>query len=286
MKTILIPTDFSDISKNAVVYGFHLAQSIGAEIQLVHILEIYKFAAGTSEAELISTILPAENIAEMEKAAKQSFEDFVAQILQQVPSGVPYRTEVVTGHLVNEMIVRSAMPDIDLIILSVSSSQDLMTRFTHNTISTILSEAQCPVLVVPSGFAYKPIKHVVFATDFLKEELDMLAHFLNSFTIFAPKLTILHVTSKGVDFTTELKMAGMKQLITEKTHYQNFTFQLKSHKNIVQGIIEHTAEADLLLMLKEYEGFFKSLFEASKAEKITHYLKIPMLSYRIENFVK
>jgi nucleotide-binding universal stress UspA family protein len=284
MKTILIPTDFSDISKNAVAYGFQLAQNIGAEIKLVHVLEIYKFAAGTSEAELISTILPAENIQEMEDAARKSFDNFLSDILPRVSTTVPYQTNVITGHLVNEMVVQSALPGIDLIILAVSGSQDLMTRFTHNTISAILSEAQCPVMVVPSNFAFRPMKQVVMASDFQKEELDMIANFLNSFNVFNPQITILHVTNRPVDFRTELKMAGMKQLVTEKTHYHNFDFRLKNHKNVVQGIIEQTAGADLLLMLKEHEGFFKSLFEASKAEKITHYLKIPMLSYRIENF--
>jgi len=235
MKTILIPTDFSNISKNAVVYGFQLAHSIGAEIQLVHILEIYKFAAGTSEAELISTILPADNISEMEAAAKKSFENFVADVISQVPSGVSYHTKVVTGHLVNEMIVQSAMPGIDLIILAVSGSQDLMTRFTHNTISAILSEAQCPILIVPSDFSFHPPKHIIFATDFQKEELDILLSFLGSFSIFEPQLTILHVTNKPVDFNTELKMAGMKQLIAEKTNYKNVAFRLKSHKKCSTG---------------------------------------------------
>ncbi|MGC8823671.1 MAG: universal stress protein [Bacteroidales bacterium] len=286
MNTILIPTDFSDISKNVVSYGFHLAHSIGAKIQLVHILEIYKFAAGTSEAELISTILPAENIQEMEEAAGQSFEKFLEGILPQVPADVPFQTRVVTGHLVNEMVIQSAMPDVDLIILAVSGSQDLMTRFTHNTISAVLSEAQCPVMVVPSDFTFRPLRQVVLATDFQKEEVDMVESFLKNFGIFAPQLTILHVTNKPVDFKTELKMAGMKQLVAEKTQYEQFTFRLKSHKNVVQGIIEQTTDADLLLMLKEHEGFFKSLFEASKTEKITHFLKIPMLSYRIENFAK
>ncbi|MCX7985956.1 MAG: universal stress protein [Bacteroidales bacterium] len=286
MKKILIPTDFSEISKNAVKYGFHLAEKIEAEIHLVHVLEIYKFAAGTSEAELISTILPAENISEMEETAQKSFENFMALIMQQVPSSVPFKTKVVTGHLVNEMVVQSSMPDVDLLILAVSSSQDLITRFTHNTLSAILSEAQCPVMVVPSTYGYKPIQKVVFATDFQKEELDMLDRFLQIFGKYVPELNILHVSPKPIDFNTELKMAGMRQLVAEKIQYSKLDFTLTHHKNVVQKILEQTSNADLLLMLKEHEGFFKSLFEASKTEKITHFLKIPMLSYRIENFSK
>jgi hypothetical protein len=108
MKTILIPTDFSDISKNSIVYGFHLAEKLKLKVELVHVLELYKFAAGTSEAELISTILPADNIQEMEISAMESFKKMHAEIIGQLPPDIPYTTRVTSGHLVNEMIVESA----------------------------------------------------------------------------------------------------------------------------------------------------------------------------------
>ncbi len=286
MNKILIPTDFSDISKNAAIYGFQLAEQINAEIELLHILEIYKFAAGTSEAELISTILPAENIAEMEETAKNSFDFFIETIKNTQPIRVPYQTKVVTGHLVNELIVQSSMPETKLIILSVSSNQDLATRFTHNTISAILSESTCPIMVLPSNCTYKPILKVVFATDFKEEELNMLKKFLSLFINFNPTITVLHVTNKSIDFKTKLLMAGMFNTLSEETGYKHFSSKTLYCKNLVQGIIEQSKEADLLLMLKEHEGFFKSLFEVSKTEKITHYLTIPMLSYRSEKIIK
>ncbi len=280
MKKILIPTDFSDTSKNSVIYAFELAHQLQCEVELIHVLEIYKYAAGTSEAELISTILPSENIQEMEDLAKKSFESFMLDINSKINSSVPYRTRVVSGHLVNEIIVQSAIPEYCLLVLAVSSSQDLATRFTHNTISAILSDAGCPVIIVPSNYSYKTIQKVVLATDFNSADLDIIQKFLNMFNQLNPELTILHVTNKSIDFKLELKMAGMKQLVYEKIKYNKVNFKLTTAKNIVQGIIEEAKNADLLIMLKEHEGFIKSLFEASKVEKITHFLKIPMLSFR------
>jgi nucleotide-binding universal stress UspA family protein len=279
MKKILIPTDFSDISKNAVIFAFHMAEKLNVEIELIHVLEIYKFAAGTSEAELISTILPAENIAEMESSAKESFETFMQSIIPLVPSSVKYNINIVTGHLINEMAVRSAMPETDLIVLGVSCTQDLVTRFTHSTISSILLESQCPVLIIPSCYLYAPFGKVIVPVDFQETEIKMIEYFLSTFQGFNPQIKIIHVT-RSIDFDVELKMTGMKHLIEERTSYKEISYQLIIHKNIVQGILEQVKDANLLLMLKENEGFIKSLFESSKTEKITHYLRIPMLSYR------
>ena len=281
MKQIIIPTDFSDISRNSIIYGFRLAEKLNFRVHLVHVLELYKFAAGTSEAELISTILPADNIQEMEESAKVSFKKMLDEMAKDIPAQVSYEMQVISGHLVNEMVVQSATDNTELMILAVAGSQDLISRFTHNTISAIISDAACPILVVPSGFTYRDPSKVVLATDFNKSDLNLLDSFLSLYKLFSPTIKVIHITQKQSDFKTELKFAGFKQLAIERAHYDSIDFSLQMNKNVVQGILDFlkVENADMLLMLKEHEGFFKSLFETSKTEKIAHYLKIPMISF-------
>jgi nucleotide-binding universal stress UspA family protein len=282
MKKLLIPTDFSDISKNSIVYGFQLAEILNLEVNLVHVLEIYKFAAGTSEAELISTILPADNIQEMEKSAMASFQKLFDELKSEHSFSAPYTTKVIPGHLVNEMVVQSGNDENKFMVLAVAGNQDLITRFTHNTISSIINDAVCPVIIVPSGFSFKLPTNVLFATDFNKADLDVLSKFIHVFGEFNPEIEVLHVTPKPIEFKTELKFAGFKQLIIDKKETATISFKLKSHKHVVQGILEaiKADNSDMLIILKEHENFFKSLFDTSKAEKIAHFLKIPMISYR------
>ncbi len=281
MKRLLIPTDFSDISKNSIIYGFNLAHNLGLNVSLMHILELYKFAAGVSETELISTILPVENIKEMEASATESFKKIMEDLNSKFPSDVAYDIKVVSGQLANELMIESSVPDTNLMIVAVAGSQDLISRFTNSTISSLIEDSACPVMIIPSGFSYQTIKKVVLATDFRKADIEVLEKFIHLFGKFNPEIKVLHISSKANDFKTELKFAGFKQLVTEKIDYQNITFQLSSHKNVVQSITESlkNENADLLLMLKEHESFFKSLFETSKTEKITHYIKIPMISF-------
>jgi nucleotide-binding universal stress UspA family protein len=281
MKRLLIPTDFSDISKNSIKYGFQLAAKLNLNIQLVHVLELYKFAVGTSESELISTILPAENIVEMESLAMGSFKKMLEGLQGSLPSEVNYDFKVVSGHLVNEMVVESALDETELMILAVAGNQDLITRFTHNTISAIIKDAACPVLVIPSGYSFQPVVKVILATDFNKADLEMFSRFIQLFTQFNPHVEVLHISPKAIDFKTELKFAGFKQLIAEKNTYPNVSFKIINHKNVVQGTIEtlKADNADMLLILKEHDNFFKSLFESNKTNKIAHFLKVPMISY-------
>ena len=280
MKRLLIPTDFSEISKNSIIYGFHLAEQLGLTVHLLHVLELYKFAAGTSEAELISTILPTDNIHEMQLASQESFNKLMNELKPDIPSNVAYEIKVTPGHLINEMIVESAI-NTEILILAVARTQDLITRFTNNTISSIIAEASCPVMVIPSRYSFKSIGKVILATDFNKADFQILDEFIKLYGKYQPDIEVIHISQKLNDFKTELKFAGFKQMISEKINYPKISFKLVHHKHVVQGIIEtlKSDNADLLLMLKEHEGFFKSLFEVSNAERIAHFLKIPMLSY-------
>lgn len=280
MKKLLIPTDFSDISKNSIVYGFHIAELLNLEVNLVHVLELYKFAAGTSEAELISTILPADNIQEMEVAATESFTRLMDDIRSQYTSTAPYTIKVVAGHLINEMVVQSGNDDIEFMVLAVAGNQDLITRFTHNTISSIINDAVCPVLIVPSGFVFRIPSKVLLATDFNKSDLDVLSIFIHVFGQFTPDIEVVHIAPKVIDFKTELKFAGFKQLILERKDSSKIDFKLINNKHVVQGLLDtiKADDVDMLIMLKEHDSFFTSLF-ANKTERIAHYLKIPMISF-------
>jgi nucleotide-binding universal stress UspA family protein len=281
MKKLIVPTDFSDISKNSIICSFKIASELNLKVNLIHVLELYKFAAGISETELISTILPVDNIQELEASAMVSFNKMMDELKPLLPSEVEFETKVISGNLVNEMIVESTKEETAMMTIAVASTQDLITRFTHNTISSILEDAACPVIMIPSGYNYKSFSNVVLATDFNKYDIDILQFFLSTFGKINPKITVLHVSSKPCDFKSELKLAGFKQIVNDKIPNNAIDFKMICNKNVTQGIMENLKilNADMLLMLKEHEGFFKSLFETSKTEKITHYLKIPMLSF-------
>jgi nucleotide-binding universal stress UspA family protein len=281
MKSIIIPTDFSDISRNSINYGFELASRLGFKIQLVHVLELYKFAAGTSETEILSTILPADSIKEMQETAEVSFKKLIDDLKEQFGNKVDFEHKIIPGHLVNEMIAEAADDDTEMILLAVAETQDLVTRFTQGTISAIVAEASCPVMVVPSKVVFTPCSRILYATDFNKADINALLHCINTFEKFNPHITVLHISTKASDFKTELKFAGFKQMILESTSFKNIDFKLTQNKQVVNGIVQEilTDQADILVMLKEHEGFFRSLFETSKTDKITHLLKIPMISY-------
>jgi nucleotide-binding universal stress UspA family protein len=281
MKRLLIPTDFSDISKNSIVYGFQLAAKLNLEVFMLHVLDLYKFAAGISESEIISTILPADNIKELEASATDSFNKMLEEIKDELPAKVQYKIKVTSGNLANEIISESTIEDTEIMILAVSGNLDLISRFSHRTISAIIEEASCPVIIVPSGFSFKMAEKVVLATDFHRTDLEMIDRFISLFGKYNPLILVLHVATKTNDFKSELKFIGFKQMVQEKIAYANIEFKMIVHKNVVKGILEtvNTESADALLMLKEHESFFKSLFETNKTEKITHFLKIPMISY-------
>jgi len=64
VKRILVPTDFSEHSQKAVIYGAELAANFGAELHLLHAVESTPIMYGETAA-----YFPPEAAADIEAAA-------------------------------------------------------------------------------------------------------------------------------------------------------------------------------------------------------------------------
>ena len=70
-KHILIPTDGSDLSRKAVIYGTQLAKSVGARVTGISISEPYHIAS--MDAVLVAET-PEEHEAQMARVAERALE--------------------------------------------------------------------------------------------------------------------------------------------------------------------------------------------------------------------
>ena len=74
MKRILIPTDFSEASANSIQYGLKMAAGHDVTVTVIHVIELYKYAAGTSESEIYTELSSNDRTAFIKKNAEEEFE--------------------------------------------------------------------------------------------------------------------------------------------------------------------------------------------------------------------
>jgi nucleotide-binding universal stress UspA family protein len=72
LKKILVPTDFSEHSSKALLYGSELARKFGAELHLMHAIEMTPLMYGEG------AYIAPETEAEIEAAATKQLESLLA----------------------------------------------------------------------------------------------------------------------------------------------------------------------------------------------------------------
>jgi nucleotide-binding universal stress UspA family protein len=143
IKTILVPVDFSNCSREGLRYAIAFANEFGAKIILMHATYLgYIYSAeGTAMYDIPG----------LQKAARQNAERKMRELVRSVNFGaVKFEAAFTDGSPVIDICALAKQHDIDLIITSTHG----YTGFTHVLIGSIAEQvvrhAPCSVLVVPS----------------------------------------------------------------------------------------------------------------------------------------
>jgi nucleotide-binding universal stress UspA family protein len=143
VKTILVPIDFSNCSREGLEYAIGFAAEFGAKIILVH--ATYLGYVYSSEGTAIY------DIPGLQKAARKTAQHKMRELIRSVNFGaVKFETAFTDGSPVIDICSFAKDHDVDLIITSTHG----FTGFTHVLIGSIAEQvvrhAACSVLVVPS----------------------------------------------------------------------------------------------------------------------------------------
>ena len=141
LKHILIPTDFSEPSYSAVKYGRALAESFGAALHVLHVVEDPVLYAPTSEG-----YVPFPNFQEeMEKNAQE----WLGKVLTAADRE-RFQARLVTrrGSPFVEIVRYAKSENIDLIVMGTHGRGPIAHMLLGSVAEKVVRKAPCPVLTV------------------------------------------------------------------------------------------------------------------------------------------
>jgi len=142
LKKILVPTDFSEYSADALKYGCALSEKFDSDLHLLHVLQ--DLVAMVPEPGLAFPP-PGNYMQELQQSAEQS--------LQQLPeSGWVHGPNIVretrTGPPFVEIVRYAKEHDIDLIVIGTHGRSGLAHVLLGSVAEKVVRKAPCPVLSV------------------------------------------------------------------------------------------------------------------------------------------
>ena len=142
---VLVTTDFSPAGDHAVNHAFRLAADHGAEVLLLHVLEMV-VAPNPVYAYYPTDPLTPEVRARAESDARQALEDRVPKTGGL--ADIPHQTLVVPGMPAEEIIRVAEAHQVDLIVISTHGRTGLTHFILGSTAERVIRHVHCPVLVV------------------------------------------------------------------------------------------------------------------------------------------
>src|SRR5262245_41540581 len=139
---ILVPTDFSKHSQNALAYAAAFAEKFGAELHLLHVVQDLSLILPDPVTGAPAIGPPIDQLtAAVQVALKKLIQD---NNLQQLT----VHTEVREGTPFLEIVRFAKEKDVDLIIMGTHGRSGLVHVLLGSVTEKVVRKAPCPVLTV------------------------------------------------------------------------------------------------------------------------------------------
>jgi nucleotide-binding universal stress UspA family protein len=279
MNKILIPTDFSDASINSIFYGLTMGENRSIQFILIHVIELYKYAAGTSESEIYTELSKKDRAASFTKNAEEAFKKLTDEINQRFPSHPPIETKIVSGTLINEIHKAADREEVFMIIIS-GPNKRLKNQSASNHYS-IINKIKHPIMIIPRQAIPKVPGRLLYASSIVESDVKAISLLSSYAEKLNSEVLVLHVIQKENDFYQELIFKGFTRILSENISYPKIKYISHSDKKVIKGIetVAKTEGADLLVMMKKRRSLLTSIINKNNTEQLVFSGNIPLLYY-------
>jgi len=141
IRQILAPTDFSEYSKQAIVSAYELAQTFGAKLILLHVVELPVYPVEAFLPSAVGTTL----LDDLERQAR-------LHLAQLLPKAEHAKVEVMcliaVGTPYYKIIEVANAKKVDLIVMATHGRTGLSHLVMGSVAERVLRMAPCPVLTI------------------------------------------------------------------------------------------------------------------------------------------
>jgi len=274
MKTVLIPTDFSKNSWNAVEYAVSLFKDIPCNFYVLHVGRIDQ-----SGVEGNSFTMPTERLDAPVKEKLSELFKRIASITTNVQHNFIALQEY--GNLVNSIRNTVAEKKVDLIVMGTKGASGVQQAVVGSNTGDVITKVHCNLLVIPEKANPIRPKEIAFPTDF---------NILYSHLILESISEMLHISGANLRVINVSKPTGrlnrtqkqhkhyledyLEELFSDSHSFQTITDE--KVKNAIEGFAAR-GNIDMVIMVAKNLNYLQQLLFDSTIEKLSFHTTVPLL---------
>ncbi len=275
MKRIVLPTDFSENSINAIRYAMRLFENETCTFYLLNTFTPAAYYVGT-------TMMNSNSALQLEQVAidnsRQGLDEVEATINQEFSN--PKHTiekRPAFNLLVSEILALEEEMDIDLIVMGTQGATGAKEVFLGTQTMYTIKNVSCPVIAVPSDFQYDTPKEILFPSDF---KFDTT----NPYLPLVKEISEHHAAR--VNILNAYHGEPLSDDQNEKKDFLGSYFENSAHifhtaegMDVVEAVEEFQVKhkINFLVMIHNRHSFFENLLFKPVINQIAYHTAVPFL---------
>jgi len=273
MKRILLPTDFSDNSFEAIRYALLLFKDVECFFCLLHTYTppIYQmeYLLGSPGQIGLGDVMQETSMTQLEKLKSRLENQY------ENPKHI-FTVHTAFNTILGEVSETVEAENIDIIVMGTKGATGAKEiLFGSNTVH-VIKKAKCPVIAIPPKFEYEAPKEILFPTDYEieynKKKIELLLVISRE---HKSRINVMHVRAGyDLNIVQEKHKAQLEKLLGNIALFHEI-----SDNGIITAINEfqQKTKINLLIMVQDKHTFMNRLFIEPVIKKIGFHITVPFM---------
>lgn len=274
MKTILLPSDFSENSLNAIDYALEMYRDEKVKFVLLHAYKVFDYY----ENSMLSAKPGDTALESARKDVEIDLKELAEEISEKAGKEHEFTTAshnlLLTDAIKKELKARRT----HLIVIGTqghTGAKEVM--YGSNTMEIMEDIEKCPILAIPANAGFHPPEEIVLANSFKVEltpgDLDFLIKLAMK---YGAAIRILHISEEGG--LNRSQNYNRKQL-QEKLQEVKHSFHYLEYLSVPMGIYSFSESrgSDIIAFVNKKHTVVENLLLNPLYKNLAHFSKVPVL---------
>ncbi|WP_103069445.1 universal stress protein [Aquimarina sediminis] len=274
MKNILLPTDFSDNSRNAMHYALDFFKNEPCTFYILNVQKASRYTTDELMSAPANTSIHQSVISDAKKKLNQ-----IALELKDRCTEENYTFHTITDYdIFTDAIMQTVKSkNIDIIIMGTNGATGASeVIFGSNTLN-VIRKINCPVIAIPQGATFSVPKTILYTIDYWDHfNTKGIEPLMDTVLKYKSSLRILKI--KEDETITMAEFDDKKHM---KSFFKEINHTFHSIINVPTAIAINSfvqiMDVDMTAMFIQRETFLERFFKGSETSKISYGTRVPLL---------
>jgi nucleotide-binding universal stress UspA family protein len=278
IKNIVVATDLSATARDAYSYAKELANALDANLTIVHVKESLVIA---------SDVMIAPPLSDDDTDLIKDIEELVAEENSATRSKVKgeVKIKVLNGDPVDVLVNISKSSETDLIVIGTTGLSDVLTKIFGSVSVKVSNKAHCPVILVPRDATWKPIKQILFSSNYDSMTKELCSEIVDFALNIHSGVHFVNIRNYDPPFEEKQKDIDWNELFVGSDLELSYEKHTIYGSDTINELKKYSQEKhiNLIAFASKHRNFWENLMHSSITENMALSTTLPIMVMHLDD---